>query len=172
MAGVHQSMAGNSKKVSFDSWGGIQMKLTLFSRCCAIFVTCHVFHGLSFRYSSISIKLPLHVTISGIQWACLSRVCELWGSWEDWGYSGAGKEAEEVVVNGGHHCWLDFQGGQGGELSTKFEASFYPRFQRIPKVMEVALFGTVSENENNFEQIIASVNHRLWVSIGYSSHIL
>ena len=144
----------------------------MFWRCCAIFVTCHAFHGLSFRYFSIPIQFLHHVLIPGVQWACLSRVCKLWGAWADWGYSGAGQEAEEVLVIGGHHCWLDFKGGQGGELSTKFEASFYPRFQRFPKVMEVALFGTVSENKNNLEEIIASVNHRLWVSIGYSSHIL
>ena len=120
-----------------------------FSRCSAICVTCHAFHGLSSRYSRSSIKLLYHVLIQylipGIQWASLSRMCELWGAREDWGYSGAGKKAEEVLVNGGHHCWL-VKGRQGGKLPTKFKASLYARFQRILKVTEVTLFRTVNEN--------------------------
>ena len=111
-------------------------------------MTCHAFHGLSSRYCRISIKILWHVLIQyltpGIQWASLSRVCELWGAWEDWGYCGAGKETEEVLVNGGHHCWL-VKRRQGGKLPTKFEASFYARFQRILKVTEVTLFRTVNE---------------------------
>ena len=98
----------------------------------------------------------------GIQWASLSRVCELWGAWEDWGYCGAGKETEEVLVNGGHHCWL-VKRRQGGKLPTKFKASFYACFQRIFKVTEVTLFRTVNE--------------RIWTQYTvhfreYTSHIL
>ena len=135
----------------------------LLSRSFAIILTCLNFLGalLFVWHATLSVGCPpgtpeyqsnsiasvdsIQYLIPGIQWTCLSRVCELWGAREDWGYCGAGKETEEVLVNGGHHCWV-VKGRKGGKLPTKFKASFYACFQWILKVTEVTLFRTVNEN--------------------------